>query len=381
MRYRLYTFISFIFILVSLDVNAQCVTDGHSNVWADNWISCSTSPNPNSVRGNTHWIQYDLGAPYFLGTSQIWNANLAGATNRGVQQMVIDYSMDGINWVEWGTFNLSQAPGTNGYLGENGPNFQGLKAQYVLLTVTNTYGDPTCASLAEVRFDVEPQINSQIDLTVLLEGPYRASTQMMEANLTAFAPLNHPYGVAPYYHLGTETLSSFPTNAIDWLLLEVRQGTPSIAGQRTTQTIDQQAVILLEDGSVVDVDGNLPTFELAQGRDYYFCIRHRNHLDVLTANAITAASTMSYDLTSGQTQALGTQQLTILSNGATALFGGDYTQDGVIQTTDYDVWQMNPAILNVYSLTDGNLDATVQTTDYDLWFPNRAKLGSVEIAF
>jgi len=118
---------------------------------------------------------------------------------------------------------------------------------------------------------------------------------------------------------------------------------------------------------------------LALGIPYHFCIRHRSHLDVLTANSVNAAAQVSYDLTTNDTQALGIEQLKLMSDGKAVLYGGDYTQDGVLQTTDYDAWQANPAQLDVYSTTDGNLDGSVQATDYDLWYPNRAKVGAVEI--
>ena len=152
MRNQLYILFFFLsFCVVDIHLNAQCLTDGHSNVWQDSWTSCSLSANPNSARAASHWIQYDFGEPYFLSTSHIWNANQLGETDRGFQNIVIDYSTDGVNWIEWGTHTLSQAPGTNGYQGETGPDFSGIKAQYLLITALDNFGDPSCASLAEVR--------------------------------------------------------------------------------------------------------------------------------------------------------------------------------------------------------------------------------------
>lgn len=383
MNQKLYTSITtllFTFLFI-ISANAQCLTDGHSNMWEDSWISCNETPNPNPVRGMSHWIEYDFGEPYFLGELTLWNANQTGETDRGFQQMVIDYSMDGTNWIEWGTYTLNQAPGTDGYMGENGPDLAGIKAQYLILTAVSNYGDPNCASLAEVKFEVIPAVTSELNFTVFLEGPYNPVNQLMEVNLTALAPLTQPFSVAPYYYNGTENVSAFPSNAVDWLLLEVREGTPSLSGQRSTRTIDQRAVLLLNNGSIVDVDGNLPRFDLALGIPYHFCIRHRTHLDVFTANAANATPLLAYDLTTSNTQAFGVEQLKLMSDGKAVLYSGDFTQDGVLQTTDYDAWQANPAQLDVYSIMDGNLDGSVQTTDYDLWFPNRAKIGAVEIGY
>ena len=371
-------------LLISLftisDANAQCLTDAHSNVWNDGWVSCQTSANPNTTRGTGHWILYDFGSPYFLTETQIWNANEAGNTDRGVRNVVFDYSIDGTNWIELGTYEFAQAPGDNTYMGFVGPDLTGLKAQYILITALTTWGDP-CAGLAEVKFNVAESIKSTISLTAMLEGPHNLASDDMHTQLNNLIPLTQPYNTAPYHYSGSEGIASITANMVDWVLVEVRQGTPNMSGTRGTTTIESQAAILLDDGSIVNTDGNPLEFNLIENEEYHFCIRHRNHLDVLTATALTAQPTMTYDFTTGTTQAFGTNQMKTLSNGTAVLFAGDFTKDGIIQTTDYNAWKQQPAQLNVYQYIDANLDGVVQVTDYDVWFPNRAKLGTVEIGF
>ncbi len=361
-------------------LNAQCLTDAHSNVWNDGWVSCQTSPNPNTVRGTGHWLLYDLGDPYFLDDTQIWNANEAGNTDRGMQDVVIDYSMNGNTWIELGTYQLAEAPGTNDYMGVVGPDFAGIKAQYVLVTVLTTWGDP-CAGLAEIKFGVAETMRSEVNLTTILQGTYDISLGNMRTSMGSLIPLSQPYNVAPYNYAGTELLASVPANMVDWVLVEVREGTPNQSVSRGTRTIDTQAAILQNDGSIVAYDGTPLAFDLVVGASYHFCVRHRNHLDVMTATDLTTQATMTYDFTTGLTQAFGTEQLTMLSTGQYAMFSGDFTMDGIIQTTDFDLWKLEPALIDVYLSTDGNLDGVVQVTDFDSWFPNKAKLGSVEVGF
>ncbi len=367
-------------LFVVQNMAAQCLTDGHSNVGGDAWISCQTSPNPNAVRGSSHWIHYDFGAPYFLGDTQIWNGNEIGETDRGIKDVVIDYSMDGTTWTELGTFQFDQAPGTNDYLGFTGSNFNGITAQYVLLTVLTTWGDNYCASLAEIKFNIAPTVKATLDLNVFLEGPYDTNGTMTTF-LGNLIPLTQPYNVAPYNYAGNETLPSVPSDMVDWVLVEVRSGTPNLSGSRGTFTITTKAGVLHVDGSITDQFGSPLQFDLIENDEYYFCIRHRNHLDVLTANALTATSNISFDFTANVNQAFGTQQLKLSTDNKAMMLAGEFNQDGTIQTTDYDQWKETPAVLSTYNQADGNLDGTVQVTDYDQWHPNRSKLGIAEIGF
>lgn len=224
----------------------------------------------------------------------------------------------------------------------------------------------------------------ELDIKVLLEGAYD-SNGSLRADLTTLLPQQQPYTVAPYNYNGTETLSSLVGDEVDWILVELRTGSPNITGSKGTVTLATKAGILKTDGSIVGTDGNLLRFEnLPEFSEFYICIRHRNHLDVLSGNPTFANNTntvVAYDFTTNSSQALGNLQLKSSSDGFFMMYTGDYTQDGTIQTTDYDFWIGSPALLEVYDFSDGNLDGTVQTTDYDSWFNNKAKLGTVEIGF
>ncbi|MEM9985955.1 MAG: hypothetical protein AAF804_12765, partial [Bacteroidota bacterium] len=95
-------------LLIPIRVCAQCRS---VEAWEESWASCQTSPNPNSSRGNSHWLAYDLGYAYPLQDLYIWNANQPAHLARGVKRMSLDYSLDGVNWQEWGEFEVPQATG------------------------------------------------------------------------------------------------------------------------------------------------------------------------------------------------------------------------------------------------------------------------------
>jgi len=117
------------------------------------------SPSPNEARGNGHWIHYDLGHLYALGETQVWNLNDPDRLNHGAQQIAIDYSLDGEEWVELGTYDVAQGSGLGIYEGQQLVDFDGIEAEHVLLTVVSNYGG-ICTGISEVFFEVLGVISS-----------------------------------------------------------------------------------------------------------------------------------------------------------------------------------------------------------------------------
>ena len=142
-----------------LDLQAQCYPDRHNTTWYDGWISCDLAESPNPERGLSHWILYNLGSPYTLGKSRVWNSNHPDFLGRGLKDIVIDYSMDGVSWNEHGPFTLNQASGNTTYEGDEGPDFNKIEAQYVLITALSNYGG-SCYGLSEFRFGPAQKITT-----------------------------------------------------------------------------------------------------------------------------------------------------------------------------------------------------------------------------
>lgn len=236
----------------------------------------------------------------------------------------------------------------------------------------------------EVLLALDDGLSVNAEFRLFLEGNYLGdgtmSTFLQEQNLIE---LTQPYSGSPYLYNGTESVSTIPSGVVDWVLVEARAGIANANSERNTITIETQAGFLMEDGNIRDLDGNSGlTFHcLLPNEAYHFAIRHRNHLDVLTSVPINPTTSTLYDFTIASEQALGVGQLKESEDGVFVLYGGDFTQDGVIQVSDYDNWALEPAVVGTYSPSDGNLDGVIQSTDYDLWFVNKAKLGIGEIGF
>lgn len=126
------------------------VTDQLDNNSENNWLSCAVSPNINPLRNDGHWIMYDLGERHELHQTQIWNYNVLNETIKGFENVAIDYSEDGVTWNEYGSYSWPVAPGSSGYSGFSGPDFQGTYARYVLISCLDAA--PSCKGLGKVAF-------------------------------------------------------------------------------------------------------------------------------------------------------------------------------------------------------------------------------------
>jgi len=159
------------------EAQAQCFFDRHDTSEQTSWESCTASNNPNPVRGTSHWIMYDLGQMYELGQMHFWNYNYPGETNKGVSNVIIDYSVNASNWGGGITHSISEADASGFYEGEAGPQLGGVAARYVLLTFSSNHGG-ACYGLAEMRVGIyqDPcnDITLQIDEVPMLSGLYHA---------------------------------------------------------------------------------------------------------------------------------------------------------------------------------------------------------------
>ncbi len=225
--------------------------------------------------------------------------------------------------------------------------------------------------------NTEPLITS-VDARIFIEGPYDEGSDRMLTTLNGRGdlPTDQPYSDpafdgTPMDYDGSESVdASFFVNhptIVDWVLLELRTGTDAAS------TVARRAVFLKNDGSLVDLDGtSLPAFTTAPGGALYVVVRHRNHLPVMSANALSpSGSTLTQDFTTGQGQAFGTQPMKQLESGVYGLYGGDADADGQIQNDDKNVNWRNEVGLAGYRSADFNLNGQVQTSDKNVvWRPN-----------
>ena len=131
---------------------AQCYPDRHNTSASSGWSSCESSFSPNAIRGESHWIVYDLGGPTGLGQMQLWNSNNPQQLTSGAKRVVIDYSLDGENWEEFGEFDVEAATGSGFYEGAVILDFDRLTTRHLLITLVENHGGD-CYGFAELKIE------------------------------------------------------------------------------------------------------------------------------------------------------------------------------------------------------------------------------------
>ncbi|MGB1206903.1 MAG: hypothetical protein ACPG5B_14755 [Chitinophagales bacterium] len=120
---------------------------------------------------------------------------------------------------------------------------------------------------------------------------------------------------------------------------------------------------------------------MTENDSYYFVIRHRNHLDVISSNLIAVPNSTPYDFGIPANVMLGTSQLKDVGNGVFALFAGDNDGNGVFTVNDYNTYITESSSVNSYDDSDCNLNTAVEVGDFNLYLPNASMSGVTEIRY
>ena len=214
----------------------------------------------------------------------------------------------------------------------------------------------------------------EVQLTAMLEGPFNGAT--MDALLGVQLPLTQPYFTAPWNYTGTESVAAIPANVVDWVLVELRDAASAATATVATR-VARQAAFILNDGSIVAMDGtsNL-NFGVSITQSLYAVVWHRNHLSILSNNALTnAGGIYAYDYTTGINQVYGgINGHKLLGSGTWGMFSGDGNSNGSVETGDKSSLWNNEAGGAGYIFSDYNLDTQSNNTDKDnYWEPNLGK--------
>lgn len=220
-------------------------------------------------------------------------------------------------------------------------------------------------------------------LTVIM-GTNLLFAQTMRTDLrnSTFYGYTEGYGFLPATdpYLGTVTVNNgLPENMVDWVLVELR----ATAGGAT---IAQAVGCLMSDGSVTDTTGvNGLTFEgLESNTPYYIVVKHRNHLPVMSTDSVLIDDSNTgyeYDFTAGTAYSSGSQSLAQKLVGSVyAMYAGDASSNGQIQTTDKNAyWNLETGKAG-YLSSDFNMNVQAQTTDINnYWKLNVGKGSQVPI--
>ena len=205
-----------------------------------------------------------------------------------------------------------------------------------------------------------------IDLSVLvyLEGPYEGGSMNTSLKDGGEIPLDQPYNVSPWFYTGSETVGSIPDNGVDWVLVDLRDANSAAAANPST-SVELQAAFILNNGSVVGLDGSsVLQFSATISIEPYVVVWHRNHLGVLSANSPgESGGIYSYDFSTDLNQAFGAGLgYKLVDTGIYGMAAGDANADGSINNQDKTVW-IGQAGTKGYKSPDFNMDSQVNNPD------------------
>jgi hypothetical protein len=268
-----------------------------------------------------------------------------------------------------GFSNVSTFSPNNGFTlidfsSDGASDYSGELVDEIIFTST---GNLEYMALDAFTWDVAPTTptSAVIAATVFIEGAYNGTN--LKTTLNTNIPLTQPYSFNG--HTGG-TAASIPANAVDWVLVELREAGSAAAALNNTK-VGSVAGFLMNDGSIKATDGTSDlTISLSgnTGADFYVVIYHRNHLPIMSANAVSeSGGTYTIDFTSNSANTY--QNTTALVSLASSKFGmpaGDIDQDGDIDATDLSTWRTNNGAVFSYSgsgLADFNLDGVINAVD------------------
>lgn len=212
---------------------------------------------------------------------------------------------------------------------------------------------------------------------VLLEGPFNGTNGLMNDALRTLPdfPLSEPYtalGMNPSGGAATiaPTVLAVTGNdaIVDWILVELRD-----AAVGTTVLIRTPALVQ-RDGDIVAMDGVSALQLPAETGSYRVAIRHRNHLGVMTANALSLSGTLTpIDFTTLSTATwgtaarkdlAGTQVLwcgEVVRNSHLSYTGGGNDRDPILATVGSTTPNNTPVGYRVHDVTMNGITAYTGT--------------------
>jgi hypothetical protein len=242
------------------------------------------------------------------------------------------------------------------------------------------FAEPDLTTVPVSFFDGGIITGSRFSFKVFLEGPFDGSSMMYTGlNDLGELPLAQPYSGDTWYYAGTEAVNAIPNaSVVDWVLLEFRETVGDVNTADASTIVAQQAAFVLNDGSVVGLDGSsevvVPTAFTA---NVYVVIYHRNHIRVMSASALTMVGDIYvYDFTDAAAKAFNSQQKD-LGGGFYGMYAADGLNDGEVFSGDLGVLLNEYPTFGGYNAADFNLDGEVFSADLGLLLNNYPTFTSI----
>lgn len=218
-------------------------------------------------------------------------------------------------------------------------------------------------------FTVGDYFNSgkRLDLTLFLAGAYNGTTMDKDLNTGGLIPLVDPY-------LISDDAPSIPADAVDWVKIQLRDGTDN------TSVLHTFSCFVDVNGNLLETDGtsglNMTGFDIST--PYYVAVLHRNHFGVVSSATVDMdATSPTYDYTTAQTQAWqdiwANAAMKEVATGVFGLWDGNAKSDNILRYngTDNDRSEIlnglpdEGSTVSGYAGTDLNMDGITRYNGTD----------------
>lgn len=213
--------------------------------------------------------------------------------------------------------------------------------------------------------DESPETPFSVRIKLWLEGYSKGKEMTTQLVDQGVLPQKQPFENSVWEYKGLESVSSFPQNIVDWVLVMLRDEEGNIK--------DQLAVLVREDGQLMDILGNeLITFIGIKDSTSYISLHHKSHLGIMSRQPVKSGELI--DFTLAISTVAGNEQQKIVDDQA-SMISGDFDGNGLINNQDINLWRQTGAALNTYDSSDADGNGIVNNLDYNLWTRNRSKIG------
>lgn len=196
-------------------------------------------------------------------------------------------------------------------------NFSGSYNNLSLGTMTTIPASPSCL----------------LSIKVFLQGPFNGTNMHDSLRYNNLIPLSDPYPSLGYVHVSSSPQTTTSgvlsntgnTSVVDWIVVELRS-----SASPSTRLYTKSGLVR-RDGTVTNADGSSPFIISAPSGNYYISIIHRNHLGIMTHDALPISSSQtSIDFTLTSTPTWGTSGRAQVGS-TMMLWSGNVNSDGELK--------------------------------------------------
>jgi hypothetical protein len=255
--------------------------------------------------------------------------------------------------------------------------------------IITAYGETSCPTTTYTWEIFVNSCNTSLNLTLFLEGVTTVekgvasmSNYLQEPDDTyensVFTeprlPNTDSYNLATCIDINNPAVIG---KVVDWIKVEIWGNLNTTGARVKYKLLEEQALLLRPDGSVVNTEGELPTFT-SQYAPVWIVVKHRNHLAVMSNMIPKLTGAVEYNFSLAATQAICLKPLDPVQmkevNGVYCLWAGDTNDDGFINNADTENGMASFAnsfnMKGTYCTSDFNMNGIVNYYDISILMRN-----------